>query len=306
MHSQREIEQQFRELHEAQAKEYEQEVRQWKEMAAQEEQRLRTDEAEMRESLKRSGIDLDLIDKRDQRAKDDTAAYVRENRARLVDRPSLRSADFKERSVLSSINDGRRTNVSPYATAIVAADPGKLSHIEGEISGGWVFPTNPGQIDIKDSDSGSGTGCWATAYPPPMIAVVYFYFVPDRTATWELTAVTAFHGFYIARADDGIFSCKNAKARLTAKIDAYQYHWQGEQTYKLIDINDDDINVNRNYDSTKFLSTTLGLRGGDPVLARLQVWVEAYASGGGSYSEVNFSDGAANYIEPLFLSVQTV
>lgn len=306
MNSQRDAEQLFRELHEARAKEYEQEVSQWKEMLAREQEQLKVDESEIRESLKRSGVDVDLLDKHAQRAKDDTAAFLREPRARLVDRPSLRGEDFKNRSVLSGLGDGFRTNISPYTSAVVAADPGKISHIEGEISGGWVFPTNPGQINIKDSDSGSGWGCWATAYPPPVTSNVYYYFIPDRTATWELSAITVFHGFYIAKADDGILTCKRAKSRLTARIKAYQYYWQGERTYKLIDINDGDINETRNYDSTQFLWTTAGLRGGDPVLVQLEVWVEAYASGGGSYSEVNFSDGAANYIEPLFLSVQTV
>jgi hypothetical protein len=42
------------------------------------------------------------------------------------------------------------------------------------------------------------------------------------------------------------------------------------------------------------------------VWVKVEMWVDASASGGGSYAEINFSDGSANYIEPLFMSAQTV
>ena len=60
------------------------------------------------------------------------------------------------------------------------------------------------------------------------------------------------------------------------------------------------------YDRTQFMDYTTGLRGGDPVVVTVKGVVEASAHGGGAYAELNFMDGTANYIWPLFLSVQQV
>jgi hypothetical protein len=307
MHTPQEIERQFRELHDASTKEYEEQIQQWKKLAEQERERLRADEKEMRDSLKKSSIDLDLLDRRIKRSSDNLQAFLKSARQEQINRPSRRVADFKEHSLDAATTAGSGRQIfPPYASSLMAPDKSYLEGIEGEMGNPWIFPSNPGQIKIKSTDSGDGWGCWATAGPPAPKYTTWYYFIPDQTATWELTAITVFHGFYVLRADDGIFTCKVAKVRTTLELDVLQYYWKGVQTYKLIDISDDDINTSKNYDSTQFNWVHFGLKAGDPVWVKVEVSIDAIASGGGSYAEMNFSDGSANYIEPLFLAAQAL
>ena len=170
------------------------------------------------------------------------------------------------------------------------------------------FDTLPNSEYFLDfnKDKGDGWGCWATASGPPPTATVWFTFVPNRTARWELSPIFVFHGFYIMRADDGIFTCKFSAVEMEAKIDIFQYFWKGPKTYKLIDEDKDDVDTVGFFDRTEWIWDTTILRSGDPVWVKVDVSVDAIASGGGSYAEINFSDGAANYIEPLLMTTQTV
>jgi hypothetical protein len=44
------------------------------------------------------------------------------------------------------------------------------------------------------------------------------------------------------------------------------------------------------------------LNGGDEIIVRVTVTLDTYAQGGGSYAELNFSDGEANLLEaPLVI-----
>jgi hypothetical protein len=135
---------------------------------------------------------------------------------------------------------------------------------------------------------------------------MHFAFVPASTATYEMTAAIAFHGFYILRSDDGFFTCKEAIVKLNAQMNVHQYAdtaWHDFPLLNIVKQNTDEITT---YDRTHFLDYTTGLRMGDPVVVTVKGTVEALGHGGGSYAELNFRDGTANYIEPLFLSVQKV
>ena len=303
-----ETERQFRALHDSAVKEYEEQLQRAKAARDERNKRKQADEAELRKSLKGSGIDFGLLDKRDQRDADALDAHLKRVRPGLVSRASGAAADFKQRSLQASLlSEVCQIKVPLYTASIIAPDTRYLDGIEGERSGAWIFPSNPGQVELFDNDKGSGTGWGAeagSAMPPT--ATFWFSFTPSQTARWELTAILAFHGFYIARADDGIFTHKEAKVRLHVKLDIFQYFWNGAKLFKLIDIDESDIDVVEFYDRTEFLFDTVTLRAGDPVWVKVDVSVRALADGGGSYAEINFRDGAANFIEPLFLSIVTV
>lgn len=176
--------------------------------------------------------------------------------------------------------------------------------IDGEIGSGWIFPSNPGQLNVKDQSTGHGTGWGATAGPPPPQYNVYFTFVPARIASYSLTAVFAFHGFYVLKADDGFFTHKYAQVRLDIAMDVNQFVDIGWKSFPS-PINRDESNVNevKTYDLTHFFDYTTVLKEGDPVVVTVRLTLDALASGSGSYAEINFDTGVSNYIEPLFLSV---
>ncbi len=307
MNTPQEIERQFREFHEATTKEYDDRVQQWKKQVEKQRPLLQADEKEMRDSLKKSNIDIDLLDKRIKRSSDDLQAHLKTVRPGFINRPSLLAADFKQRSLEAATLPGSRRHLfPPYAASLMARDKSYLAGIDGEMGNPWIFPSNPGQIKFKDTSSGDGWGCWAVATPPPPTFNIWYFFVPDQSATWELTAITGFHGFYILRADDGIFTCKSAEVHTEVKLDVFQYYWQSSPVFKLIDIVEDNVDTAQNYDSTQFNWDDFSLKAGDPVWVMVTITIDAFANGGGSYAEMNYSDGTANFIEPLFLAAQTV
>ena len=302
-----EIERQFREFHDVSTKEYEARVQQWKKMVDQQRARLQEDEKEMRDSLKKSNIDLDLLDRRIKRSNDTLQAYLKSARPEPVNRPSLSVADFKERSLdAATIAGSSRHLFPPYAASLMARDKSYLAGIDGEMGNPWIFPSNPGKIKFKDTSTGDGWGCWAVASGPPPTFTVWYFFVPDQTATWELTAITTFHGFYILRADDGIFTCKSAEVHAEVKLDVFQYFWKSSPVFKPVNVEDDNVNTTQTYNSTQFNWDNFSLKAGDPVWVKVSISLDAFANGGGSYAELNFSDGTANFIEPLFLSAQAL
>jgi len=302
-----EVDRQFRALHEQSVQAYEARVKRWKDGLDERRKRSQTDEKEIRDSLKKSGTDLALLDQRAKRAADDLQAYLKSARPALVNRESGRVSDYKQRALETSLlGEVCRTQIPPYTASLMASERSYLEGIEGEMHNPWIFPVNPGQINLFNRDTGDGWGCWATASGPPPTATVWFTFVPDRSARWELSPIFVFHGFYIMRADDGIFTCKNADVEMEAKVDIFQYFWKGAKTFKLIDEDKDDVDLVEFYDRTEWLWDTTYLRAGDRVWVKVDVSVDALASGGGSYAEINFSDGAANYIEPLLMTAQVV
>jgi hypothetical protein len=111
------------------------------------------------------------------------------------------------------------------------------------------------------------------------MATVWFTFTPTQTARWELSPIVVFHGFYIMRANDGIFTCKFAEVELKAKVDIFQYFWKGGKDYSLIHVDKDNVNLVEFYDRTHWLFDTAYLRAGDRAWMKVEISVNAIASG---------------------------
>ena len=142
--------------------------------------------------------------------------------------------------------------------------------------------------------------------PPPEFNV-HFAFTPATTANYEMTAVLAFHGFYVLRSDDSWYNCRSAQVQLKARMNVRQYvDFAWKDFPLLIDREESNAEEVTNYDRTGFFDYTTVLKGGDPVVVTFKGIVDAFARGGGAYAELNFEAGTANYIEPLLLSVNQV
>ena len=119
-----------------------------------------------------------------------------------------------------------------------------------------------------------------------------------------MTAVLAFHGFYVLRSDDSWYNCRSAQVQLKARMNVRQYVDFGWKDFPLlIDREEDNAEEVTTYDRTGFFDYTAVLKAGDPVVVTFKGIVDASARGGGAYAELNFEAGTANYIEPLLLSV---
>ena len=239
--------------------------------------------------------DLEASLKQDAKALD---ASLAEYRPALVSRAGAPAGNSKSASLFASQLPPGIIIVPPYG---VFAPP--LEPPAGEITSGWIF-TDSGNLKISADDRGSGTGWWAVAGPPPVPHDVVFTFIPAETTTYDMTAIFAFHGFYVLVADDGFFTHKYAEVSMDVSMNANQYVDLGWQSMpRPIDASGDNINEFESYDQTKFFDFSAPLRAGDPVVVTARITLNAVASGSGSHAEINFSDGTANYIMPLFLSV---
>ena len=264
--------------------------------------------------LKSIGIDPKLVAaeekgdaKHDGKALD---AFLKEARAKVASRKSMRAQDARWAGIrTATLNEASHMVLNPYAASIfsTAADIAELYDGEsgtGAINSGWVFPSDPAHIKIKDGGH-IATVCFeAYAEGPPPTFTAEFCFVPATTATYDMTAVLAFHGFIVLRSDDGYFSCRHAHARLKVQMNVHQYVDHGWKDFEpVIDRYEENVEEVVSYDHTKFFDYQADLRAGDPVVVTVKGTLDAMGVGGYTYAELNFEAGTANYIWPLFLSV---
>ena len=230
-------------------------------------------------------------------------------KAPATSRPSVQARETMAHAELAELNaQASHLVLPPYASTLFGAHSSVFEGVdgEGEITHGWVSPFNSSIIKFETHWSGRGLSAGYQdlyGHPGPQYCV-YFNFTPAKTASYSMNAVLAFHGFYILRSDDGLFSSKFAQVTLKATMNVHQYVDIGVKSFPaLIDEEHDNADAVRTYDRTQFFDYTTVLKEGDPVTATVTVRPWAQAAGGGSYAELNFKDGSANYIQPLFLSV---
>jgi hypothetical protein len=317
MSTSRVLDERLRELHETRFKEFEEEVLRHKALSDRASKFEPGREKRRREFLKRIGVDLKNLDserEKDQYAQEkELEAFLDEFRAKAVSRRSRQAADAKDAALRSAaLAEGGHLVLPPFASSIYAADKAALKDIsgvtgDGAINSGWVFPDEPGKIRIKDSGHVAAWCYQAVAGAAHPVFSVHFAFVPATTATYEMTAVLAFHGFYVLRSDDSWYNCRYAEVKLNVQMNVNQYVDMGVHSFPaLIDRHEDNVEEVTNYDHTGFFDYTTVLKAGDPVVVTVSGNLRAFARGGGAYAELNFEAGTANYIEPLLLSVNQV
>jgi hypothetical protein len=256
------------------------------------------------EVLRKIGLDLEQLDPEQHDAGTELGGYLEDARVSVVSRPSAQARDTKAHALLAELNaQAGHLTLPPYASTLFGANASVFEGVdgEGEITNGWVSPSSSTRIKFETHFSGTGLG--PVEGTPPQFCV-YFSFTPAKTASYSMLAVLAFHGFYILRSDDGIFTSKWAKVFLNAEMNVRQYVDVGLKSFPaLIAEERDNADAVFTYDRTQFFDYTTVLKEGDPVTVTVTVLPRAAAAGNGSYAELNFKAGTANYIEPLFLSV---
>jgi hypothetical protein len=275
-------------------------------------------EKRYRDFMASLGLDLAKFDaglEKDNRAQEaELKSFLAEHRDKSVHRPSHRAADARMAALQSELLAASgHTVLPPVASSLfvpntkVLTNWGGTDWVQGPIESGWVMPDDPSVIKIKYCVHAPDGVCWeADAGSDPEFAT-NFTFTPATTGTYQMTAVLAFHGFYILRSDDSWWNCRYARVGLTAQTNANQYEDFGWKDYPaLLDVEKDNAEERTNFDRSFFFDYTAPLRGGDPVIFTAKGALDADAHGGGAYAELNFYDGTANYIQPLFLWVQKV
>jgi hypothetical protein len=291
----------FRALHKELVETYEQTLdrhRQEADWLAGRSDRLATRRGEV---LRQVGLDMD---KAEAAAAEDAAELENELdaiRQQVLEPRQDRRALGAFQAEASTAAQGRHRGLL-HAATLVAPSAEQLAGNPGERGNPWVLPYNPGRVDIFDRSTGSGWGCWATASTPGAGATFWYYLVPERSGPWFFWAFTSVHGFYILRADDGYFDCKSASVELTATLDVWQYgHWHGPKEFTVLDQEGDHLNRFDRIDRGTWYEYLASVGAGDPVWVRVTFGLDAFANGGGSYAEINLSEGVGNYLEPVAL-----
>ena len=221
------------------------------------------------------------------------AAFLKESRANVANRPSVAAAAAKDAAIRSAVLGQAGHPVLPiFAASVFAPDRSLLAGVvgltdwtNGAINSGWVFPDDPSQIHIKDTRHYPNALCWDNRWDPFPEFAVHFGFVPATTATYEMTAVLAFHGFYVLRCDDSWWNCRDASVRLDVQMNVHQYTDDGWKDFPLLYVENQNVQEIVSYDRTHFLDYTVGLRAGDPVVVTVKGSVQASAHGAGAYAE---------------------
>ncbi|MGA7021408.1 MAG: hypothetical protein WB036_01250 [Pseudolabrys sp.] len=287
------IDQLIHDLEHERAKDYWGRVKRFKAQEAERRKAGKAHEKKQLEYMRAVGIKPGTIEKEQEEDSRELKSYLKQTRPPLVSRRSRSAEDAKHTTRWTAKLGGLGGLIPPISVFQLPPDPSE------------VLPTNPSKIKIKDVSQGSGTGWWATAHVPVPPVDVVFGFTPGQSARYSFTAAFAFHGFLILKADDGTFTHKDAGVTLDFSLNAFQIVDRGWKSFpRPIDREGDNINEFDNFDKQLLnFSDSQDFREGEPVVVTARIEISASASGSGSHAEINFADGDANFIQPLYLWV---
>jgi hypothetical protein len=231
-----------------------------------------------------------------------------EIRQRYVNRPSLQADDAKEQAVRAAmLAEMRLASVPMFGASLFVPDnvPFRVNPFWNEAphartddppGSGWYLPTSPPYLRELLYTPGDGTD-------KQLEMGVNYMFVPAETGTFDLTISFGFHGWYQLHSIDSFFTDGLARVQMDFGITAHQYvddtGWVANFFEKATSHTSDLYGL---VDQTTAFSMTSKLRAGDPVVVTAWIRLKAFADGDDlSHAEINFHDGAANYMQALAL-----
>ncbi len=254
-------------------------------------------EARAMDQLKAMGIDTNkfaafhktLNDENAKQLKTIKAQYAtEEGAAKRID------SEFTRDLVLNAaMLPSGATSVPPAYAAVFSTKDDADKRSGG--TGTDVF--NPTIIDAWDWASGAGNGWFGSGAGSYQVWAEWgFWYLPPANRNYSIVPHNVFRGFYIVRSDDGFWTSKYSRALVSIWTNVYQYNWKGWSTVNVLDVGSDNIDVNQRFDTDRHTYNSALLGGGDWAYIRNVVGLYVYARGDGSYAELNFANGAANYL----------
>ncbi|REL27203.1 hypothetical protein DXX93_11915 [Thalassotalea euphylliae] len=148
---------------------------------------------------------------------------------------------------------------------------------------------------------GSGWGCTGGVGQNTQTVYWTFWFRPEASRFYSIKPRFQFNGYYIAKANDKWYNCKNSQVKISAHTQAYQYNWKHKDGVNLVNINKGNVNVNKRLDDSRFTSYSALLGKNDWAAIVCSVRLYVRAQGGGSYAKNDFSTGANRVAVPYVI-----
>lgn len=145
---------------------------------------------------------------------------------------------------------------------------------------------------------GGGWGCVGGRSSRRVCVDWWYRFIPSRTKWYGAVPRIAYSGFYIVKANDKWYNCKYAKAKIDIGVNVHQYNWKDWSWWNVLNVADDNISVNRRFDTSRRVNYPVLLRAKDRAWIRVRTCLYVYAKGGGSYSKLDFSAGSNRICAP--------
>lgn len=256
--------------------------------ALQRDARLRREKERM-QFLADSGVSLRRIEEEERRDAQELEEILAKDRTQVIDPAPHRPAEIRSR-------EDREFLISQMGNPVELAGMDVLTGLrtgaEPEFSATY-------QRDLKSTMSGSGWGCGVKENPdyPDTMAYWWHVFTPAQARTFTFYISAPYSGFYVTRADDSWYNCKYVKTYCFYDMDVYQLSWRGMERRTVLDRRGSNVNDTGRMQGTTVWSFNHALQAGIPVTVRVRITLDIYAQGGGSYGELNFADGSANYLE---------
>lgn len=295
-----EMEEEFREFRKSKIDKYESGLERAKaDFRIQEKEREKLSQ-ERRAILSEIGIDTDKLDAKEKAEEKRLEKFLLEARPKFVDRDPEFDFRLREQALRAAFFSRFGWSQARLLGAdLLSPNIASLEGVEGEVSnpGAWLY--KPEKVEVMEDATGHGWGCGPAGlalHPFYTMGGWYYSWIPPKTGTYSILAGQEFHGFYILQANKGFFNCKRASVLAYAEFELHQYFDRGSRKRTVIDKEGQNISETGFLDGSLVWSFSEYLRGGDQVLIYVFFNVLAEADGSGSYAEINFMAGNANYV----------
>lgn len=248
-----------------------------------------------REQLKDAGLPIEEMEREDERDGKDARERIDKAREEYLAQPSRRAIELPEVAAEKTLALGPDSSrAALVGRELYASDAKFLEGIEGDTGNPLAIPYDPHTANPWCWASGSG---WWGSADIAIYSTFWYYFYPWANRHFSVQPLVTFRGFYILHADDKWWNSKYAKVECDVRIRAYQYNWKAQSVVPVLNHGDDNINLNTRFDDTRHHYYSFLAGEGDLAWIRIMVRLYAYARGDGSYAELNFGTGSANYLQ---------
>lgn len=239
--------------------------------------------------------------------------YIENVRSNLVKGPYTPNEALRQQTHFPESIPDEMKMARLYNATIVTDDVENLKNMQGKVHNPWIDPTNAEFQDMLVRYSGSGGwGCrrrdehrgsfdchWTYSFTTGSDLSRRFY---------RFYGSVEFRGFFSCISNDRPFICRSARIHASLRLRTYQFGSECSRVESTI-MNHrggrgDRINARGRYDGERQIWEPSGvfLHTNTPTFVVVTAHIYARARGRGSYAEINFNDGATNWIRgmPLY------